>query len=109
MKSEHVKVDANDLKDKTKGQDFVGDVKDVPRAYGPHKTLYNRFRRWTGIGVFDRIFSGLTAQDGPSDTLIIDATHLKSSQDGGELAEKGCLRAISGEPGADEHQAARRV
>ena len=29
--------------------------KDALKAYGPHKTLYNRFRRWTELGVFDRI------------------------------------------------------
>ncbi len=85
MKSEYVEVDANDLKNKTKGQDFVGDVKDVPKAYGPHKTLYNRFRRWTGMGVFDRIFSGLAAQDGPSDTMMIDATHLKAHRTAASL------------------------
>ena len=107
MKSEHVKVDANDLKDKTKGQDFVGDVKDVPRAYGPHKTLYNRFRRWTGRA-YSTVFSAAWQCRTASDTLIRCDTS-QSSQDGGELAEKGCLRAISGEPGADEHQAARRV
>lgn len=38
--------------------------KDAPRAYGPHKTLYNRFRRWTAMGIFDRIFSELTAAGG---------------------------------------------
>jgi transposase len=30
--------------------------KDAPKAYGPHKTLYNRFVRWSLLGVFDRIF-----------------------------------------------------
>lgn len=29
--------------------------------YGPHKTLYNRFIRWSRLGVFDRIFAGLAA------------------------------------------------
>ncbi|NLI26550.1 MAG: transposase, partial [Acetobacter sp.] len=29
--------------------------KDAPKAYGPHKTLYNRFIRWSRLGVFDRI------------------------------------------------------
>jgi transposase len=26
---------------------------DAPRDYGPHKTLYNRFIRWSRLGVFD--------------------------------------------------------
>ena len=46
-----------------------------PCEYGPRKTLYNRFRRWTEMGVFDKIFSYLTADNGPSDTLMIDARH----------------------------------
>ena len=25
--------------------------KDAPKAYGPHKTLYNRFVRWSAKGV----------------------------------------------------------
>ena len=32
--------------------------KDAPTGYGPHKTLYNRFIRWSRLGVFDRIFAG---------------------------------------------------
>ena len=35
--------------------------RDAPREYGPHKTLYNRFIRWSRLGVFDKIFSRLTA------------------------------------------------
>jgi transposase len=26
--------------------------KDAPKDYGPHKTLYNRFIRWSRLGVF---------------------------------------------------------
>ncbi len=36
--------------------------RDAPSAYGPHKTLYNRFVRWSRMGVFDRIFAGLSAE-----------------------------------------------
>ena len=52
--------------------------RDAPSGYGPHRMLYNRFRRWTEMGVFDRIFRALTAEDGPPDTLMIDTTHLKA-------------------------------
>ena len=27
--------------------------KDAPREYGPYKTLYNRFLRWSQIGIFN--------------------------------------------------------
>ncbi len=46
-----------------------------PCKYGPHKTLYSRFRRWIEMGVFDKIFSYLTADNGPPDILMIDARH----------------------------------
>jgi transposase len=29
--------------------------RDAPTAYGPHKTLYNRFIRWSRMGVFNCI------------------------------------------------------
>lgn len=31
--------------------------RDAPADYGPLKTLYNRFVRWSHMGVIDRIFS----------------------------------------------------
>ena len=40
--------------------------RDAPAAYGPHKTLYNRFVRWSRMGVFDRIFAALSAEGGHS-------------------------------------------
>ncbi len=48
--------------------------RDAPSEYGPHKTLYNRFIRWSRLGVFDRIFKELSSQDVP-EQLQIDATH----------------------------------
>lgn len=38
--------------------------KDAPPGYGPHKTLYNRFIRWSRLGVFDRIFAALVEEAG---------------------------------------------
>ncbi len=35
--------------------------RDAADAYGPPKTLYNRFIRWSRLGVFDRIFEALAA------------------------------------------------
>lgn len=70
--------------------------KDALPGYGPHKTLYNRFRRWTEMGVFDRIFSHLAAEDGPPDTLMIDATHLKAHRTACSLLKGGFFPAISG-------------
>ena len=36
--------------------------RDAPKDYGPHKTIYNRFIRWSRLGVFNRIFAALAAQ-----------------------------------------------
>ena len=69
--------------------------RDAPSDYGPHKTLYNRFRRWTEMGVFDRIFSHLTAEDGPPDTLMIDSTHLKAHRTASSLLKGGFFPATS--------------
>ena len=41
--------------------------RDAPREYGPHKTLYNRFIRWSRMGVFDRIFANLAGRSGQPD------------------------------------------
>jgi len=32
---------------------------DAPSGYGPHKTLYSRFVRWSKLGIFSRIFAAL--------------------------------------------------
>ena len=75
--------------------------KDAPKGYGPHKTLYNRFRRWTELGVFDKIFSNLAAADEPPDTLMIDATHLKAHRTASSLIKGGFFPAILGTRKAD--------
>src|ERR1700734_2776385 len=33
--------------------------RDAPPEYGPHKTIYNRFIRWSRLGVFNKIFAAL--------------------------------------------------
>ena len=39
---------------------------DAPAAYGPCKTLYNRWVRWARQGVWRRTFEELAAAGGPS-------------------------------------------
>ena len=36
---------------------------DAPVAYGPPKTLYNRWKRWSDMGVFARIVTELAAKE----------------------------------------------
>lgn len=70
--------------------------RDAPEVYGPHKTLYNRFIRWSRMGVFDRIFANLVAEDGPPDQLMIDSTHLKAHRTAASLLKGGMFPAASG-------------
>ncbi|OUI97608.1 transposase [Acetobacter sp. DsW_54] len=69
--------------------------KGAPKAYGPHKTLYNRFIRWSRLGVFDRILVALIEQAGRSKRLMIDATHLKAHRTSASLLKKGLFPAMS--------------
>lgn len=69
--------------------------KDAPKDYGPHKTLYNRFVRWSRLGVFNKIFAELAAQAGRPDRLMIDATHLKAHRTAASLLKKGLFPAVS--------------
>ena len=74
--------------------------RDAPIAYGPHKTLYNRFIRWSRAGVFDRIFATLAATSATTDTVMIDATHLKAHRTAASLLKKGAFPGASGAPRA---------
>ncbi len=63
--------------------------RDAPKDYGPHKTIYNRFIRWSRLGVFNRIFAALAARGDKPDQLMIDATHLKAHRTVASLLKKG--------------------
>lgn len=69
--------------------------RDAPADYGPPKTLYNRFIRWSRIGVFDRIFAALAAGSDATDSVMIDATHLKAHRTAASLLKKGLFPAAS--------------
>jgi hypothetical protein len=52
------------------------------------------------MGVFNRIFAGLAAEDGPPDQLMIDATHLKAYRTAASLLKKGLFPDVSAAPEA---------
>lgn len=74
--------------------------RDAPADYGPHKTIYNRFVRWSRLGVFNRIFADLAGRAGEPDRLMIDATHLKAHRTASSLLKKGLFPDVSGAPRA---------
>jgi transposase len=64
--------------------------KDAPVEYGPYKTLYNRWVRWSRMGVFARIMTELAAEGQDTEMVMIDATHLKAHRTASSLAvQKG--------------------
>src|SRR5450759_2810528 len=69
--------------------------RDAPRDYGPHKTIYNRFVRWSRLGVFNKIFAELARRAGKPDQLMIDATHLKAHRTAVSLLKKGLFPDVS--------------
>ena len=86
---------------------------DAPAADGPHKTLDNRCRRWSDKGVFDLIFSELSASDAPEppnsveppdapepEVLMIDATYTSKPIAGHPASTRGgAPRLIGGAKG----------
>ena len=73
--------------------------RDAPKGYGPHKTLYNRFIRWSRLGVFDESSQALP-EKGQPERLMIDTTHLKAHRTAASLLKKGMFPAVSGAPKA---------
>lgn len=66
-------------------------------GYGPHKTIYNRFIRWSRLGVFNKIFASLAADSSADDVLMIDATHLKAHRTAASLLKEGLFPDVSEE------------
>ncbi len=70
---------------------------DAPSEYGSPKTLYNRWKRWSGMGVFARMMTGLAAEADTPKTTMIDATFLKAHRTASSLrVKKGGVGVSSG-------------
>jgi transposase len=67
--------------------------RDAPAAYGPRKTLYNRWKRWSEAGVFIRMMQGLSGGKAERRTVMIDATYLKAHRTASSL---GVKKGVSG-------------
>ncbi len=62
--------------------------RDAPREYGPAKTLYNRWRRWSDKGIFVAMMDGLASRGTERKTIMIDATYLKAHRTASSLRVK---------------------
>lgn len=61
---------------------------DAPKEYGPAKTLYYRWKRWSDMGVFAKMMTGLAAETPDNKTISIDATYLKAHRTASSLRLK---------------------
>ena len=83
--------------------------RDAPRDYGPHKTIYNRFVRWSRLGVFNKIFAELARKAGKPRRLMIDATHLKAHRTAASLKKRAYSPTHRAHKGRLELKTARGV
>ena len=72
--------------------------RDAPAEYGPPKTLYNRWVRWGRLGVFARMLTAMATEAQNTETVMIDATHLKAHRTASSL--RGKKGGASGSSGA---------
>ncbi len=49
--------------------------RDAPPTYGPQETIYNRFIRWSRLGVFNRIFATTKASEELPRRWVVERTH----------------------------------
>lgn len=75
---------------------------DCPSVYGPSTTVYNRFNRWAGRGIWQRLFEALVEAH-PGDIQLIDSTTAKAHRSagggkGGPVRRRSAARAAGGPP-----------
>ena len=76
---------------------------DAPDAYGPRKTLYNRFVRWSAKDVWTQLFQTLSAAGGPPAEVLLDSSAVKAHRcaaggKGGSETRRSDARAAGAPP-----------
>lgn len=79
--------------------------RDAPKAYGPHKTIYNRFVRWSRLGAINRIFAALAYNDGRPDPAMIGLAQIKAHRTGAVLLKQGLFPDLTDAPNWCEQSA----
>ena len=84
---------------------------DAPPEYGPKKTLYNRYVRWSAKGVWVALFHALAQAGGPPEEVLIDSSAVKAhrSAAGGKGGEKPSHRPLAWRPHDENPRADRRA
>jgi transposase len=75
--------------------------RDCPPAYGPPTTIYNRYNRWSGRGVWRRLFEKIAASAAVPEELCLDSSHVKAHRSaaggkGGRKSKRLGARAAVG-------------
>jgi transposase len=75
--------------------------RDCPPAYGPPTTIYNRYNRWSGRGVWRRLFEKIAASAAVPEELCLDSSHVKAHRSaaggkGGRKSKRSGARVAVG-------------
>ena len=73
--------------------------RDLPAEFGLWNSNYQRFARWSRLGVWHRLFAHL-AGDADFEEVFIDSTIVRAHQHAAVAAKKTATKP-SGDPGAD--------
>ena len=73
--------------------------RDVPEAYGPPTTVYNRYNRWSQRGIWQRLFEKIATSGPVPRELSIDSTHVKAHRSAAG-AKRGSTKRRSAARGA---------
>ena len=72
--------------------------RDLPKRFGPWKSVYTRFRRWTQQGVWTQVLEKLAEQQ-DGERYMIDATIVRAHQDATGAKKGGPKRSGTHEEG----------
>ena len=87
--------------------------RDMPERYGKWQTVYDRYRRWTREGLFDRILHRLHLElddDGRIDWDVfdVDGSNIRAHQSAAGAAKKGAHENSETTPWGDRAEALER-
>ena len=77
--------------------------RDVPAAYGPPTTIYNRYNRWSQRGIWHRLFEKVTAAGPVPKELSIDSSHVKAHRSAAG-SKRGRMKKRLAARGVAEHR-----
>lgn len=71
--------------------------RDLPKEFGPWKTIFNKFNRWSKAGIFDEVLRALQT-DIDREAAMLDGSYIRTHQDsrggkGGRKIKRSANRA----------------